>query len=320
MKLRNLVLFSTLVLSPALVAQEVTVRIDADFSGGRGTNFLDYWSDATSGSVWITYDTSVTPLLKEGNNFRYEGAIKSMRFELYEFGTGEVMDIGVPTEVVADNSTTGNQFYTYRFIQEFNGQDEEFMNVVSRVLYSSETSVGYMSVIASEYPALDLFPLPLFADYSAFPVWNTYETESNYLNVVIDHNQTFESLSFRIQRISYLAPEIADADGDGVADDVDSCPMSLTDETVSFSGFDSSVTNYVRDNGCTIMDTYAACTANASVEETSSRFGAFQPRLSGPSYCETQVSYQLVDEGIIDYTEARMLRDTLYMSYRSSSR
>ena len=110
-----------------------------------------------------------------------------------------------------------------------------------------------------------------------------------------------------------------DSDGDGVSDEVDLCSASITDETVIFGGWaNSGVTNYVDASGCTIMDRYAAC--QQEVEEQPTRFSRFQPRYSGPSYCEKQVSYSLVDEGIIDYAEARMLRDALYMSYRSQPR
>jgi len=128
-----------------------------------------------------------------------------------------------------------------------------------------------------------------------------------------------ESTSFRFEGsanyVSYNGPA-SDSDGDGVFDLTDSCTNSLLDETVMFRDwYDSEVTNYVDSSGCSIMDRYAACAPEQ--QEAPSFFSAFQPRLSGPNYCETQVSYQLNSEGLIDYMEARMLRDALYMSYRS---
>lgn len=98
-----------------------------------------------------------------------------------------------------------------------------------------------------------------------------------------------------------------DADADGVPDDVDQCSASLTEETVMFGEYDSSVTNYVDEQGCTIMDHYAACP-----EETSSR--GIRSVRSGPSNCEKAISYELVSDGVITYSEARLLRSALYNS------
>ncbi|KFZ29124.1 hypothetical protein IDAT_05465 [Pseudidiomarina atlantica] len=115
--------------------------------------------------------------------------------------------------------------------------------------------------------------------------------------------------------VSYNGPAV-DSDGDGIFDYADSCIAPLTSTTVIFRDwYDSEVINYVDSSGCSIMDRYAACAPEQ--QEAPSFFSAFQPRLSGPNYCETQVSYQLNSEGLIDYMEARMLRDALYMSYRS---
>ncbi len=110
-----------------------------------------------------------------------------------------------------------------------------------------------------------------------------------------------------------------DADGDGVFDRLDTCPNSLTDETVIFDGwYNSGVTNYVDESGCTIMDRYAACEAEQEEQE----FSRFSRRISsfysGPSYCEKQVAYGLVSDGLIDYSEARALRDALYHASRSN--
>lgn len=108
-----------------------------------------------------------------------------------------------------------------------------------------------------------------------------------------------------------------DADGDGIPDSADACPTSNMDESVTFKEWlDSGVTNYVDADGCTVMDHYAACPAP---ESSGTPFG-FGPRLAGPTYCETSVAYELQSEGVIDSLEARMLRDALYMSYRSIPR
>lgn len=108
-----------------------------------------------------------------------------------------------------------------------------------------------------------------------------------------------------------------DSDGDGIADGADACPASIMDESVSFKDWlDAGVTNYLDAEGCTVMDHYAAC---PTPEESSSPFG-FGARLASPTYCETSVAYELQREGVIDHLESRMLREALYMSYRSMPR
>ncbi|CAB0151116.1 hypothetical protein PSI9734_01530 [Pseudidiomarina piscicola] len=111
--------------------------------------------------------------------------------------------------------------------------------------------------------------------------------------------------------------DVFDTDGDGIADDVDVCSVSILDETVMFDGWlNSGVTNYVDESGCSIMDHYAACEAEEE-EQPSSPWGWFQPVSSGPSYCETQVVYGLQSDGVIDHMEGRMLRNALRLSYDS---
>ena len=107
-----------------------------------------------------------------------------------------------------------------------------------------------------------------------------------------------------------------DSDIDGVGDALDSCASSDASASVTFGGIESGVENYTTSNGCTIMDLYAAC--ESEVEQSSS-LGAFQPRYSGPSYCETQLGYSLVAQGVVTQQEARMLRNTLYLSKRSDA-
>ncbi|WP_411360732.1 hypothetical protein [Pseudidiomarina sp. YC-516-91] len=204
--------------------------------------------------------------------------------------------------------------------------DEEFRHVV----FLDTRPLVMPAQIEEPSPVL----AQLFESWDYYPTLNTGEIEVSVMFTsfgrglvqVLDtqtakQQQTaFEELTLT-GRTTFISYEegVDDSDGDGIADDIDLCSSSLMDETVIFGGWlDSTVTNHVDDSGCTIMDRYAKCTPEE--QEQPSRFSRFQPRYSGPSYCEKQVSYGLVDEGIIDYTEARMLRDALYMSYRSQPR
>ena len=54
-----------------------------------------------------------------------------------------------------------------------------------------------------------------------------------------------------------------DADGDGIPNDLDLCPISDLSPTVVVGGCDSGVNNVLLGNGCTIADLIAECAANA---------------------------------------------------------
>jgi hypothetical protein len=127
---------------------------------------------------------------------------------------------------------------------------------------------------------------------------------------------SYHSFSGTVTSVFVSLPDI---DGDGVPDEADSCMTSVTGETVLFDGWhDSGVTNYVDESGCTVMDHYAACEVEQEEQEVS-RFSLRSSFFySGPSYCEKQVAYGLVSDGLIDYSEARALRDALYYSSRNN--
>lgn len=55
----------------------------------------------------------------------------------------------------------------------------------------------------------------------------------------------------------------ADADGDGVPDDIDECLDSIVTETVVIGACDSRVTNLFSVNGCTVSDDVSACAESA---------------------------------------------------------
>ena len=314
MKLHNLVLCSALLLSPLASAQEVTLRLDGEVLGGRGFNFSNYWRDIGHASLFITYDTSVTPTSEDEDDFFYHNSIKNMRLELYAHDSGELLDIGVPLEITADPARdTSNRFYTSRYTEEYQGETIEYLRVISRITYEDEDNAGFMRVTVREVPAqFTVNPVPVMNSFSMFPTYNSDEAFANNFSVTIDNNRIYEDIQFTIERIGYVGELVIDGDGDGVADEADLCPVSITDETVSFGDGSvvADVENVYDANGCSIMDHYAACEV---VEEEAPRRGIRSVR-SGPSSCEKAVSYDLVADGVISYSEARVLRDALYES------
>lgn len=176
---------------------------------------------------------------------------------------------------------------------------------------------------------IPLAPAPLFADISNYPVLVTGETSQPFEFTslvsggetgpigVLNHNDgnTPHQEGYMAGMATNISYGDLDSDGDGVADAVDKCSPSVLTETVEFGWIDTGVVNAVGDDGCSLMDRYAKCEADA--EEVSSPFSWFRPVYSGPSYCEKQVAYQAVTEGLIGYSEARVLRGELYNFYRS---
>ena len=135
---------------------------------------------------------------------------------------------------------------------------------------------------------------------------------SGYFTVFSDAGE--DSINFVVDTVVYGS---VDTDEDGISDSADSCISSIMDETVNFGGwYETGVANYIDESGCTVMDRYAACEAEVETQPTAPA-GPMFSAFAGPSYCETQVSYGLQSDGVIDYTESRMLRNALYNYYRS---
>ncbi|WP_126775151.1 hypothetical protein [Pseudidiomarina sediminum] len=128
----------------------------------------------------------------------------------------------------------------------------------------------------------------------------TFENEEGILKGVFVVFSIIDSVNFDVHTLREI---IKDADGDGVADADDQCLATVESDTVWFDGVNSGVTNHVDANGCAISDHYASCDAEA---QSSGLLG-----YSGPTQCEMMMGYQLYRDGLIDYTELRMLRNAL---------
>lgn len=116
-------------------------------------------------------------------------------------------------------------------------------------------------------------------------------------------------IDFDAHTVRYV---VLDEDGDGITDDLDQCPASITTSTVVFGWLDSGVTNDVDANGCTISDRYMACQEIVAAAATDI------PSFQGPTYCEMQVTYSLYRDGLVDYSEVRQLRNSMITFYRAS--
>jgi hypothetical protein len=156
--------------------------------------------------------------------------------------------------------------------------------------------------------------------FSSFPQIATgaYSADARY-RVEVRSAQSEALLSYYVGEgeVYSVSSLPGDIDQDEVLNRLDACPASDTSEIVSFDWLTTDVPNRLDESGCTIMDRYAACRPDEEqgpvVFSSRRSFSLFR----GPSYCEKQVAYDLVSDGIIDYSEARTLRDALYQHYRS---
>ncbi|WP_411360644.1 hypothetical protein [Pseudidiomarina sp. YC-516-91] len=275
---------------------------------------LPQFDDVARFRIEVEYDTSIPMTNSDFNEFlslaEYSGNIRVVRIMLFD-ASGNPIDTGLITPF---DSSTANSPTSYHRSFQIRGSTEQML--------SDELIVDARSLVNEQMLAtiieVDAVSSALHESFSPFPRLFTTELVSP-ARVDITHATLFDGL--RIQGTADVIGTYtlqADADADGVLDDVDLCGTSNLAETVIFRDwYDSGVVNYVDGDGCSIMDRYAACSVET---ETRNLFSRFRPLYNGPSYCEKQVSYALYDEQIITSIEARLLRDALYMSYRGDDR
>jgi hypothetical protein len=291
-------------------AQEVTLELNAQ------VNDLTHYNALVPGSeqvatirTTVTYDfTNQTPSATGNSLLNFQGQIIRFAHEFFD-AQGESVDLGVPDSIEASD-------FLYNDLR-FTGTNPESTNHYSlsnlwggnAVIYQTFFTIDSSNLPGNGYASLDGIPRYLEFSDSAYAMTGRIYVSftSNFMES--DFLVTYTSLSYNL----------ADADNDGVTDELDSCDASLLDETVWFDGwYDSGVTNYGDGSGCTVMDHYAACGADQE-EQQVSRFSLRSSFFySGPSYCEKQVAYGLVSDGLIDYSEARALRDALYYASRNN--
>lgn len=289
-------------LSFSLSAQELTVEVTGDITTASG--YLDS-SSVTSITARFTYDTT-SPLSGDPSGYTYEGAVVRAS---YEFRDQQGNPVSLPIPNVFELSATSIPDNLHGSFANIGTSFEYSFNTISYT-EGSEYYLAYFNLSPNEQPLI-------FADTSSWPLFVEVTNEPSAFSsvVIIETPGTARTRAeLNVHTVRYI-DLIADADADGVEDSLDVCPASDLSETVEFDGgLDSGVTNYIDAEGCSIMDHYAKCEPAEQEQEQS--FSWFQPVYSGPSYCEKQVAYGLVSDGVIDYSEARALRNALYNSHR----
>jgi len=319
-----------------------TVVIEGDIFPERELQQDDFVTQGVEGLTFtaIITETPGTAMQPFNGilNFRfYEYAVEQVRFRVTD-AMGEVV---FDQTVMADQEncpmpSSGIAVFTFADPEMQLGGDSAEWSATdcSDEIFEQRFSIGFDQVIRpsgdeQEFSVSPMLMLGLFESIEGYPTLLTGEVgvpirftaQPGY--EVLSHEgvstSEVEIVEYRNGYFEGFATSIAygdpDSDGDGLPDLVDACPASIVGGNVEFGGWlDSGVNNKVDELGCTIMDHYAKC----QVEEEPVR--GIRSVRRGPSSCEKAVSYELVADGVIDYSEARMLRDALYRSYSSFRR
>lgn len=300
-------LAATSFLSSPVAAQSVTDTITVEGRLDSLTTFTQLGTEEAQldpeATFVATFEVDRTMPVSYQNNgeSRFADALLSSAVELYD-GQGEPIQTLIVTRcddttfITRDGSQAAFDQDDGSLAYTAVGGDAEGRGLVCEHLMRP--------LIEELLPAEPSYPIPVPGEYeSDFSAAITNGDISRGIQV---------TMTGTAERITV---EVTDTDGDGVADFSDAC-VSVDSETVVFNGWhDSGVTNHTDAQGCTIMDAYAAC--NVEEEETSRFTRRSFSYYRGPSYCEKQVAYGLVSDGMIDYGEARALRDALYFAHRN---
>ncbi|MBY6063668.1 hypothetical protein [Pseudidiomarina sediminum] len=238
------------------------------------TNDLPGYNPETYGRFTATvyYEASSVNGELTNSPLRYDGIVKIVSWEVFHKTSGGPLVGGGYVNEDADQS--------YMIVDTSNGQS---------ILWNHHASSDDSEVVFS---AIDT------------PIVSTVNNIIKLHDGPIEARLSFDVLS-RDRGIIGITDNVTvhrvDQDFDGVGLG-DACEASIVGGTVSINGIETGVANSMASNGCSIMDQYAAC--HAEQGEGGMMFGSYR----GPSYCEQQVAYTAYREGLIDYTEVRMLR------------
>ncbi len=306
--------------TPAL-AEEFVLIVEGDLAPGElqvSNGFpVDNLSAIAGYRAEIAYESEFMIYRDSSYMTEYDndgfGGITSIEIIFVDSDGQPVPQSTFPTSIPVADAMYGGEGDDYDF--QYLNYDSRDMIDSDRYYYSSDPQICYVNNQCSVIFSFDVYQgsLPLLFDDGVSIVPEHYFGNADHSATLRYYLDGGYGLSFGSASIHSIYLAARDGDNDGVSDDVDSCPASLTDETVMFGEYDSGVTNYVDEAGCTIMDRYAACEADQEEQNFTRRSFSFY---RGPSYCEKQVAYGLVSDGVIDYSEARLLRDALYRSHR----
>lgn len=277
----------------AVQAETIQVTISGEVYATNGRLEL---AQAARATAVVEIDTSqVVSPDPSYSSVRLNNTIVSIAYH-FEDADGTPLDFGYPERFeFSEQTSSGNRFssftsgfyYSYNEINYYE-QGERYL-----AYYNLRGADGFR---VADYRDDFIFYTELDTP--------TGLVTSLFLTITPEFDR--EEIRLNVDRLS-IDSMVVDSDADGVADENDTCLASDLSEGVSLNGIYTGVTNHSDASGCTIADYYAACTQS----EQASSLLPFRPSYSGASYCQMQVGYQLYRDGLINYSELRMLRSVL---------
>lgn len=295
-KIKYFIISTLFIITTTATAEELSGEFIGDISDASPSIIS---TGATSVKVSFTYDTSAE--FAYSNTYGlgwYNDILVRIHYEFFN-AQGEIIDLGFmgPFELNEVNGGEAPGGFLVNYVYNFISYE------INQELYYAYFNLDVIGGTAEN----------LYRPEADFPTFISFKNQPVSLKSTLIINTPSLTntayINLDVHTLRYLG---TDSDDDGVIDEDDICPTSLPHETVLFGDWlDSSVANHTDEQGCTIMDHYAACHA----ENNSS----YSLGYSGPSYCEQKVGYTLMRKEIISYTELRLLRTALSMSYRNSN-
>lgn len=239
--------------------------------------------------VLLTFDTMPAPIVLGEGAKQYINSLTAIDLTFTD-AQGNPVDIGSETQYALATADYSSVVYGYE-------SKPQSMN--ANLQYSGESPTLFYSVELANFEGNETIyasttDYPILAEINAIPLSDALL----FLQRQATDNQGYV-MGFIPNTVEYV---ITDADGDGVTDALDLCEASIIDATVVLNGINSGVTNTVDANGCSVADQFALC----DIDRDGDAYG-----YRGPTYCAMMTTYDLYRQGVLTYTEVRMLRNAM---------
>ncbi|HKI73396.1 MAG TPA: hypothetical protein VJ998_02050 [Pseudomonadales bacterium] len=246
--MKKFLVFAVLALTAnwASAAQQFTVS-------GTIDSVQDASGQKTSGGTFdavIKYDSSKQPTMSTGSFGTVTGwysSITSVTYHVRDASGNQILS----QDVLATSSGTTGFVYDVTVAKQTSSSQ-----VLQWILYNSSDGTLNYAMIAFDDSTMKLFSsLSDYPDISMLRGHSgTFSFNSKDSSHSLQGSGTITSVSFG-----------SDSDGDGISDDMDSCPHSDLSPTVVINGHDSGVKNTLQPDGCTLVDMFGGDTSSSNV-------------------------------------------------------
>ena len=237
--------------SASLVAQANKLEIQGTVNYGysqQGNERVEF--DQATYVIEISQQP-VMPLVYAASTWRqYSDALEQVNLSITD-ANGNVIVANQPLAVTSELTPTTNTFYIdYGRYTDFASWT---LNGITATGFNSQTRLNLQGPRTN-----------LFASTAEFP---RFHKAPMYVNATLSSSVETadgDTIIYLQGLISAITEATRDSDGDGILDDVDSCPASNLNATVLVGANDSGVTNSVDGVGCSVADHVQACFSKAN--------------------------------------------------------